>query len=136
MKTWCTMHAEEALKIGRVGDDDVRIQMHRGSLAHPVGQGGGRVARSGSNSKADLCNACDLRASNLGQLAVLCCIRLVGGSSKRMQVCVLLMLLFFLLLQASFYFRRKSDQWRVSTTTNLTGLETRKMHGYVHVYGM
>ena len=45
-ETWCTMHAEEALKIGRVGDDDVRIQMHRECLAHPVGQGGGRVARS------------------------------------------------------------------------------------------
>ena len=48
-----------------------------------------------SNSKADLCNACDLRASDLGQLAVLCCIKLVGGSSKRKQVCVLLLLLIF-----------------------------------------
>ena len=27
----------------------------------------------------------------LGQLAVLCCIELVGGSSKRKQVCVLLL---------------------------------------------
>ena len=66
----------------------------------------------------------------LGQLAVLCCIELVGGSSKRKQVCVLLLLLFLLLLQASCYFRRKSDQWKVPTTTNLTGLETRKMHGF------
>ena len=66
----------------------------------------------------------------LGQLAVLCCIELVGGSSKRKQVCVLLLLLFLLLLQASCYFRRKSDQRKVPTTTNLTGLETRKMHGF------
>ena len=62
-----------------------------------------------SNSKADFCNAYDLRASDLGQLAVLCCIKLVGGSSKRKQVCGLLLMLFFLLLQASCYFRRKSD---------------------------
>ena len=66
----------------------------------------------------------------MGQLAVLCCIELVGGSSKRKQVCVLLLLRFLLLLQASCYFRRKSDQWKVPTTTNLTGLETRKMHGF------
>ena len=57
----------------------------------------------------------------------------MGGSSKRKQVCVLLLLLFLLLLQASCYFRRKSDQWKLPTTTNLTGLETRKMHGFVCV---
>ena len=76
------MHAEEALTIGRVVVDVQscvtisKCTRTQGVSGSPRWSGRRQVGSRGqiSNSKAELCDAClRLQASDLGQLAVLCC---------------------------------------------------------------